>query len=130
MDVRNAAIAYRQASIENAPPIKIVRLLYEGAIRFIDRGDALMKDGLKPGWTQWLTRADAIVNELRCCLDLEVAPEVGGELDRLYVFVQSRMSKAVVEKDTRPLADARRILATLLEGWMQVEIETIGRVGA
>ena len=92
MNSHNAALAYRQASFENAPPIKIVRLLYEGAIRYIDRAQQLLDDGEKPSWTYWVGRADAIVEELRLSLDPSHGEELCKELERLYEYVQNRLA--------------------------------------
>ena len=65
MDPRAAADAYRSSSIENAPPIKIVRLLYQGALRFLDQ--AAREDPSDPtsGFLNLIGRADAIITELR-----------------------------------------------------------------
>jgi flagellar secretion chaperone FliS len=125
MDPRNAALAYRHASIENAPPIQIVRLLYEGAIRYVDRAHLLLTDGGQPQWIYWSGRAHAIVEELRIALDETHGTELCRELDRLYEFVQNRLDLAVRERKAAHLAEARKILATLLEGWTRVEVDTL-----
>ena len=46
MDSRTAAGAYREAAFENAPPIKIIRMLYSGALRYIDQALAEKTGGL------------------------------------------------------------------------------------
>lgn len=124
MNSRNAALTYRQSAFENAPPIKIVRLLYEGAIRYIERAAGLLADGNQPSWTYWVGRADAIVEELRVSLDPTHGEELCRELDRLYEFVQNRLSAAVVESDPVRLEEARSVLERLLSGWSQVETQT------
>lgn len=126
MNAQSAALAYRQASFENAPPIKIVRLLYEGAIRYTDRA-ATQHAEENPAWTYWVGRADAIVEELRLALDPSHGRELCDELERLYDFVQSRYSAAITSKDANPLGEAKQILASLLEGWSRVETETAPR---
>lgn len=122
IDPRNVAQAYREAAFENAPPIKIVTLLYEGAIRFLDRAKAADPAEHAGAFTQACSRADAIVNELRCSLDHGHGSPVSGELDRLYLFVQQEIANAVLEKRPEPLAHARRVMATLLEGWSQIDL--------
>jgi flagellar protein FliS len=123
-DPRSVALAYRQATVENAPPIKIVRLLYEGAIRFLDRAVAADPVDAQGGFATACSRADAIANELRCSLDHTVEPATSHDLDRLYLFVQDRIAKAVIDRTGEPLPAARHVMATLLEGWTQVEVET------
>lgn len=129
-DPRSVAQAYLQASIENAPPIKIVRLMYEGALRFLDRAAAVDSAGLRAERTRWLARADAIVNELRASLDHSHDSAVSQDLERLYLFVQERIAKAIVEQDTASIVGARTVLATLLEGWKEVELRANGTTQA
>lgn len=38
----NAAAAYKAARFENAPPLKLVQLMYEGALRFLDQAEAAL----------------------------------------------------------------------------------------
>ena len=121
MDAKNAALAYRQASFENAPPIKIVRMLYEGAIRYIDRADAMLTSD-QPAWASWIARADAIVEELDLALDPAHDPAQCAELSRLYAYVQDRLGLAVREKNPERLREARAVLATLHEGWSRLEV--------
>lgn len=123
MDAKDAALAYRQASFENAPPIKIVRMLYEGAIRYIDRAETMLVAGDQPTWTTWIARADAIVEELELALDPAHGAEQCAELSRLYRFVQERLGRAVQEKNPERLREARRVLVTLNEGWTRVELD-------
>lgn len=123
MDTRNAAIAYRNASIENAPPVKIVRMLYEGAIRYIERAEAQFGKGDVRGALQWTKRADAIVEELRLALDPSHDNGLCSNLDRLYDFVQERISRAVIERRPDSLREARQVLTTLLDGWARVDAD-------
>lgn len=122
LDPRNVAQAYREAAFENAPPIKIVTLLYEGAIRFLDRASAADPAGHAGVFTQACSRADAIVDELRCSLDHGHDSTVSRDLERLYQFVQQEIARAVLEMRPEPLAAARRVMATLLEGWSRIDL--------
>lgn len=124
---KGAAQAYLESSLETAPPIKIVRLLYEGALRFLDRATTAQEAGRRAEFTLWLRRVDSIVNELRASLDHEVDPEISRNLDRLYEFVQARLSQAILKCSTEPLPAARTVLEKLFEGWRGVEVETTGR---
>ena len=123
MDPQAAASAYRQESFENAPPLKIVRMMYQGALRFID--GALECDPADPTsrFVHLVGRADAVVTELRLALDADQAPEVSADLERLYLFVESTLQRALVERSADQLPAARAVLATLLEAWSQVELD-------
>ena len=123
MNAKSAASTYVQDSIENAPPIKIVRLLYQGAIRYIERAARCAPDDPSSDFLAWINRADDIVVELRCHLREEHAPELVESLSQLYLFVEERLQRAANERDREPLQDATRVLKVLLEAWTAVEVE-------
>ncbi|MCC7011034.1 MAG: flagellar export chaperone FliS [Planctomycetes bacterium] len=122
MDPRTAAGAYREAAFENAPPIKIVRMLYSGALRFLDQAAAEPAGGLGSRYAYLLMRADSIVAELRLALLKEHAPDVAANLEQLYLFVEDRLRAAMREQNKAHISDARKVLANLLEAWSQVEL--------
>ena len=128
MDPRAAADAYRSSSIENAPPIKVVRLLYEGALRFLDR--AALEDPADPGsdFLDLVGRADAIITELRLAIDHSLgATEMTQNLERLYLHCEDELGKACLERTTERLPAVRGVLVTLLDAWKRVELE--GKAG-
>ena len=123
MDPKTAAQAYRSETIESAPPIKIVRLLYQGALRFLDRAALCDPADPRSEFTLNLARADDIVAELRCALAPEHAPELCANLERLYLFAEGGIARALAERSREPIAGVRSVLATLLEAWQNVELE-------
>lgn len=116
-----AAHTYAEASIENAPPVKIVRLLYQGAIRFLDRAGAC--NPREPGtlFPYWLGRAEDVVVELRLSLDPAAAPQIAESLTDLYLFVETEIHRARREQSPTPLAGCRAVLAKLLEAWSAID---------
>jgi flagellar secretion chaperone FliS len=126
MNHKSAAQAYQQSSIENAPPVKIVRLLYEGALRYIDRAAACDPKKERLAFRDWIGRANAVVAELRIALEPDPDPDLADKLERLYEFAQFQFTQALLREDIQPLAQARKALATLLEGWKHIELETTG----
>jgi flagellar protein FliS len=121
MDTRSAAGAYREAAFENAPPIKIVRLLYSGALRFLEQAEAEASTAPGSRYAYLVLRADSIVAELRLSLLKEQAPQVAENLEQLYLFVEERLRVALRDRDKSQLAAARKVLLNLLEAWNQVE---------
>ena len=123
MNPNHAALAYKNESIENAPPLKIVRLLYQAALRHIDT--AARCDASKPDspFIDALCRADAIVCELRLALETEHAPEVSAHLEQLYLFVEDALQGCMRERTNAGLDSARNVLATLLEAWTKIELD-------
>jgi len=122
MSPDSAASAYREGALETAPPIKIVRLLYQGALSFLER--ALACDAGDPAseFVALVSRADAVVYELRLSLDSDRAPEIAVPLQQLYLFVEDQLQQAIRDRDPAPVVAARKVLATLYEAWSKVSV--------
>src|SRR5262245_60209403 len=118
-----AADAYRRSALENAPPIKIIRLLYQGALRFLDEAAAVDPKADPQRFQDRLHRAEAVVVELRISLEKEHAPELCSELERLYLFVEDKLREAVHSRSAEPLTAARSVLNTLYSAWREIEVE-------
>ena len=124
MNTKSAADAYMRGSIESAPPIKIVRMLYQGAVRALLQAKAAGTDSVE--FQTRIGHADEIVTELRLALRPEFGAEQCANLEGLYLFVQDRLTLARADREAGPLDEAREILETLLEAWNQVEIQAAG----
>jgi len=118
-----AADAYRRAALENAPPIKIIRLLYQGVLRFLDEAAQVDPEADLQRFQDRLHRAEAVVVELRISLEKEHAPELCLELERLYLFVEDKLREAVRDRTAEPITAARSVLNTLFLAWMEIEVQ-------
>ena len=118
----SAAEAYKASRFENAPPLKLVQLMYEGALRFIDQAEGHHALGESARFSERCMRAHAIVAELRLALDSSQAPELADSLNQLYLYAETELCRAAVGETLAPLAAARAVLATLLEGWKKLEV--------
>jgi len=112
--------SYRQTEIQSRSPLELVVMLYDGALRFTaDAREAMVRRDIRAR-QQHLSRAMAIVSELQSTLDMETGGELAEHLDTLYGFVRDRLVDASVKQDLQPLDEARRVLATLREGWLAI----------
>ena len=122
MKHQDAADAYRRSAVENAPPVKIVRMLYAGALRFLDQ--ALAEDAGDPGsqFIELVERVDRIVIELRLALDPSQGEEVAEKLNQLYLFVEDGLARAAAERSHAALHEVRPVLQTLADAWNRVDL--------
>lgn len=116
MKTNSAAHMYKAASVETAPPLKIVRMLYEGALRFLKRADDAGFE--TPEGRAWIGRTDAIIKELRYSLDATRNPEVCEQLEGLYMFCEDELARALKDSDEGGMQNACEILAILKDAWM------------
>ena len=120
----SAAAAYREAHIHNAPPLKLVQMLYEGALRFLDQAETALGAADGARFQERCLRAVAIVAELRLALDPAQAPELAANLEALYLFAEEAIRNAMRTDASAPLEPARDVLRTLLDGWKRLELAT------
>lgn len=126
MNTKTASQTYLREAIETAPPIKIIRMLYQGAIRALMQASAAgPHDGR---FSERVSQADQIVTELRLALRPEFGQQQCEQLLELYVFVESRILEALKERTVEPLGEAQSVLQTLLDAWNQVELASGGEV--
>jgi flagellar protein FliS len=118
---RNVADLYLENAVENAPPVKLVRMMVEGAVRFIDRAIATPVRPDRRAFVNWCQRADASVLELRLSLVPVEGSDLTTKLESLYVFCEGRIAQALSTDTHEPLHEARKVLVTLLDAWQRIE---------
>ncbi|MEL6431170.1 MAG: flagellar export chaperone FliS [Planctomycetota bacterium] len=119
-----AAEAYLSSSVENAPPIKIVRMLYQGALRFIAQAEAEDAQDPRSKYIEHLSSADAIVAELRLALrPQEGAESISDNLGALYLFCETELQRAMIEREKAALPGVTNVLRILLDAWTHVDVE-------
>jgi flagellar protein FliS len=120
MSYQNVAATYRQNAILTASPEKIVKLLYDGAIRHLERSRIALSDPATRNVAlagESLSKAMGILGELRSCLDHEIGGEVTANLDRLYEFGIDQISQANMKREPQPVENTLKVMRTLKEAW-------------
>jgi flagellar protein FliS len=115
-----AALQYQSARVRTASPVQLVVSLYEGALRFLREARAHQEAGDIAQRGVALSRAHAIVSELRATLDHERAPEMSAQLDGLYDFVIDRINTASGVGDASLVEPAIGVLTTLHGAWVEL----------
>ena len=108
---------YVDEEVLNATPLKFVELLYRGALDSIAAARRYLRLGDIRARSLAISKAMRIVTELSLALDHEAGGELSKNLARLYHYVETLLIKANSEQCDPPLAEAERLLSTLLEAW-------------
>lgn len=124
--MKNAYQKYKNTSVQSASREKILLMLYEGAIRFIKQAIIAVEKKDIAGRGLNIGRAFDIVAELSNTLNFELGGELAKDLEQLYMFVNSQLTKANVANDKKPLEDALKIMEKLYSGWVEA-IEKLKR---
>lgn len=116
--------SYRRVSTQTAPPGQLVLMLYDGAIRFLER--ALLGFGqddpveFHQTIHNNLKRAQDILDELNMSLDLARGGELARKLRQLYQYMHDRLHESNRTKTPEGIREVVRRLSTLREAWSQM----------
>lgn len=124
------AASYLEAQVASAPPLKIVRLMYDGALASLRIAAARCQEGKRSECLTSLKKAQALLGELHASLDFERGGEVAAQLDRVYEWAQREMLDATLKPDAKKLHDLIRVIETLQDGWNRIRDEHPAAPGA
>lgn len=117
--MQTAYKTYLKNEIEGATKGKLVLLLYDGAIKFVNHAIKSAEDGEIVATHENIIKAENILYELLSTLNMD-AGEVAENLFKLYDFVIWQLVEANKTKDPEKLKPVLGILKTLREAWKEV----------
>jgi flagellar protein FliS len=116
----NPYLKYRVNSIETADPVRLVLMLYQGVLRFTQRGiQASERQEIQVAHESFV-RAQAIVAELMSSLNLEAGGEIARNLMALYEYSHRRLVEANCRKCSEPAAEVVELFRELLSAWQTI----------
>lgn len=122
--MRQASAMYQQTraqgSVEGADPHQLVSMLLDSAIERIAQARGHIRHGNVPAKGETISKAVAIVAELRGSLNHDAGGELSQRLDSLYDYVTRRLLFAQLRDDDAALDEASRLLAPVREGWQGI----------
>jgi len=132
--MRQASAMYQQTRaggrVEGADPHQLIAMLLDGALERIAQARALLRHGDVPNKGAMITRAVAIVGELRASLNHEAGGVLAQRLDSLYDYVTRRLLIAQLNNDDQALAECARLLEPVRDGWNGIrDAYLAGRAG-
>ncbi|MBI5575340.1 MAG: flagellar export chaperone FliS [Deltaproteobacteria bacterium] len=113
--------AYRKATIDTSDNVRVVSLLFDGAMNFLKIARMKMEERDIPGKGIYIGKATAIVGELASSLNMEEGGEIARNLRRLYDFILDRLLQANLKNDAAALGEAINILEVLRGAWKEME---------
>ena len=121
MRAANPWKSYRETATLTAPPGQIVLMLFEGAIRALERS--------LPGFSHSdpaesnmiihnnLQRAQHIIRELNAALNMEQGGEFAANMRRLYDYFERRIWESNVRKNASGIGEVIGHLNVLRDAW-------------
>ncbi|MEE9276396.1 MAG: flagellar export chaperone FliS [bacterium] len=121
MALSNPYTSYRNTEVKTASPVKLVVLLYEGAVQNMKKGEALLGEPDRfPDASVHLLRAMNIVSELLGTLNPKASVELSERLSGIYSYVLDLIGKSLERRDPAPLNEAVGLMNSLGSAWREI----------
>lgn len=123
----NGYQAYQKNKYETASPHRLITMLYDGAIRFMNQSIANVQAQDIEATNLSLNRAQDILTELIACLNFEQGKEIAANLNDIYRYTIDLLIQANIQKKVEPIEEAITIIKDIREAWQAISREvTIG----
>jgi flagellar protein FliS len=113
--------SYRETQIKTATPGRLILMLYDGAIKYLNQAleDMSEKHKRYDKISNSLIRVQDIIAELMISLDFERGGDIAKNLFGVYVFMNRRLLDGNISKDKAPLEEVKTLLTELRGAWSQ-----------
>lgn len=122
------ARAYKSVAVTTATPSQLVLMLFDGALRFLStalQGFEIEQVGLRIETVNNNSlKAQRIIRELQCSLDLKIGGEFAQRMYALYDFMVDQLIKANLSKDPAPMKVVEKLLGEIRDAWAQMLDQT------
>lgn len=119
---------YKRSAVETSTPEKLLLMLFDGAIRFINQGKVAISEKRFDDANTLLLKVQDIFSELMKTLDMEKGGDIAKNLIELYAFYQKEVIQANMKKDIARLEPVLEFFQTFRSAW--AETANLARVGA
>ena len=109
--------SYKSSRANTASREDLLILLYEGAIRFLERSITEFEAKNLSEHKMFLRRGLAIIAELQSTLNFDKGGELAVQLFDLYGFMINQLTQANMTQDTSYIRVVITNMNTLLDGW-------------
>lgn len=110
--------AYLRSKVMTATPAELTLMLYEGAIKFVNKAIMSIEKKDIMGAHNNLMKTQRIIEELRASLDHKYP--VAKEFDTVYEYILRRLVEANIKKDKDILEEVLEHLRTMRDTWKEV----------
>ena len=120
MTYAQAAATYQRNAVMTASPEKLVTMLYDGALKYLEQARVGLADeptARSPEVGKALSKALGISGELRASRDHAAGGDIAQNLDSLYDFTLDQLSKSNLERTIAGVDATLEVMRTLKEGW-------------
>ena len=128
MAYTNAISTYKETRIKTASQGQLILMLYDEAIKNLDRGLELLSlntgEKKNPGNIEKISKSilktQEIITELTVSLDFEQGGEIAKNLFSLYTWFNKELLESNIQQDIRRIISVRNLLSELRSAWVEI----------
>jgi flagellar protein FliS len=124
----NAISVYKETKVTTASKGQLIIMLYDGALKQLDRGLDLLGMNLAgkkdPAKIEQISKAilktQEIITELMTSLDFDRGGEIAKNLFALYTWFNGELFEANIKQDVRRITIVRNLVDELRTAWLEI----------
>jgi len=118
--IKREVHAYKHNEISTASRLRLIVMMYDGVIRYLEEYKKKLKEGDIAGRGMYLTKAQRVIGELQESLNKKQGGEVSQNLENLYNFINASLTQANIDGNASNIDHSITILQNLRDAWSQV----------
>lgn len=126
----NGHLRYLETAVETAHPARLVVMLYDGAIRFLNEAEDAMHNADYDRQNHFIIKAQRIVAELMSSLDMQKGGHIAENLLNIYAYIYNQLIEANLGDQVEVIGQVRHLLQELREAWDEVAYQAEADVPA
>jgi flagellar protein FliS len=112
--------SYQKVQVETTNSLKLVVMLYEGAINFLEQAKMRISEDRIGEKGILINKVIAIVSELQGALNMSEGGEMAERLDSIYSYMINRLLEANANNDEKAVNEVIVHLRKLKGAWNQI----------
>ncbi|MDA8233939.1 MAG: flagellar export chaperone FliS [Clostridia bacterium] len=116
----NPYAQYKQTAVQTASPEKLLLMLYDGAIKFLNQAKVAMDTRNIEESNKYIIKTQDIISELIVTLNMEY--EISHNLHGIYDYLNRRLIQANIKKDPEILEEVLNHITELRQTWAEAAI--------
>lgn len=119
--ISNPYAQYKENSVQTASPEKLILMLYDGAIKFLNQTKLAMNTKNIEEINKYITKTQDVISELMIALNMDY--EISHNLYNLYDYFNRRLIEANIKKDPDILEEVLKHITELRQTWAEAVIK-------
>jgi flagellar secretion chaperone FliS len=109
---------YQQNSVNTASPGELTLMLYNGCLKFLNKGKQAMRENNIQEKNTNLQKAQRIIQELMATLNLEY--EIAKQMMVMYEYMNRRLIEANIKNDISIVEEVEGFVTEFRDTWKEV----------